>query len=301
VGDLPLLPTAFSGKVSPDETLVAFLREPSHQLWLANSDGSNERLLAEIEVFSFEWSPDGKRIAYTSLGTNTVHVLDVDDLEDQQLSVPEGHYRISGWSPDGSKLTAVSAGELIVINVATGESAFLDGDLDPYSSQRSLPAWSPDGSMLLYLVRDASDLTHIVVVDAESGQRRQLADVPLRDLDPAWSPDGESIAFWRQLNTDASYLENGLYVVSVESGKELELARFRLRGSSLDNLPAWSPDGERIAAFAQSLEAPGIYVVDVEEAEVTHVIATSDGRGYAGIAWSEDGKQILLESSYQGI
>ncbi len=63
----PLLENARDATYSPDGTLVAFVREGD--LWLANSDGSGQRVLARTPNVA-EWGPawlaDGQAIVYTA-------------------------------------------------------------------------------------------------------------------------------------------------------------------------------------------------------------------------------------------
>ncbi len=79
---------------------------------------------------------------------------------------------------DGSDLTQLTFGE---------------GD-------KTQPAWSPDGSQLVYTAHGGtlfgSDLgLDIWVMDADGGNKINLTESIGDDYDPAWSPDGQTIAF----------------------------------------------------------------------------------------------------------
>src|SRR5206468_3639701 len=55
------------------------------------------------------------------------------------------------------------------------------------------PAWSPDGTAIVYTRTSSRDRTQgVEEVDVESGARRLVADV---GSSPAYAPDGESIVF----------------------------------------------------------------------------------------------------------
>jgi Tol biopolymer transport system component len=104
----------------------------------------------------------------------------------------------------------------------------------------SWPSFSPDGTSLLFLVRegDSSDLYRISLATREE---RLVA----RDAGPAaWSPDGRSVAFVRgEFNNPVQKLMS----VDVDGGAEQAL--FERRGSQrfFVGAPRWSPDGRRLA------------------------------------------------------
>lgn len=292
-------PSILGAVPSPDGSLLAFLKpkeagEGSTKLWIANADGSGERLVADTNVSSFAWSPDSRLIAFSSSDTEGLHTVDVQTSAATQLSAVTANYRVAGFSPDGSSLAVARGSELVVIDTESGESKVLVASIDvPYFGE-PWRAWSPDGTMLAYNQRDAAGISHIGVVDVITIETRQLTQGSTNDLRPVWSPDGGSIAF---LRTGAS--GNSLHVVNVVGG-ERELARFAVVGGSASELPAWSPDGDRIAFFMAAEDAPGIYVIGADGAGLQQVAATGrfDNRG---IEWSDDGKEIKFSSYYSGI
>ena len=127
-------------------------------LYLINVDGTGLKTLTTVPGSDFDpaWSPDGGRIAFTSVrdGNKQIYVLDVNSLAI-------------------TRLTSVNA--------------------DIESSQ---PAWSPDGNLIAYTVRRVgtyqvwamTDIGQENVQLARSGQA-------LWDYLPVWSPDGKNIFF----------------------------------------------------------------------------------------------------------
>jgi Tol biopolymer transport system component len=71
------------GVYAPDGAALAYLNAPrpedgggwSSSLWLADTDGSDPRLLVDGDFHFHRWSPDGTRIAYA--GDGGIHVVDV--------------------------------------------------------------------------------------------------------------------------------------------------------------------------------------------------------------------------------
>lgn len=91
-----------------------------------------------------------------------------------------------------------------------------------------------------------------------------------------------------------------MYVVALGTGEEIELARFTVSSGTATNTPAWSPDGLRVAAYSPANTAPGIYLLRADGSDHA-IIAQTGGRGYQDLAWSADGRQVLITSLYQGI
>ena len=106
------------------------------------------------------------------------------------------------------------------------------------------------------------------------------------------SPKGDRVAFsWRDLNQSALHL----YIKPLGEGEPLQLT------SSLESdvLPAWSPDGERIAfcrrptwysGFDKQFRTPAsIYIISARGGAERLVT-----EGWAGVSWSADGKPLAI-------
>jgi dipeptidyl aminopeptidase/acylaminoacyl peptidase len=190
--------------------------------------GVNRQLTSGEAVDSSpDWSPDGKRIAFLSTrsGKPQIYQIPIDGGEAMPLTeLEQGAGSGPVWSPDG-KTIVFSAGPVKPVDHTRpyrvsrhiyrfNGLGYLDNaqqDLYLISSQggaprllvhntcvNSAPAWSPDGSEILYLVSQFPDsyrfLPKIYIVDL-NGESRPLIDQWGDAYAAAWTPDGKQVAF----------------------------------------------------------------------------------------------------------
>jgi Tol biopolymer transport system component len=189
-------------------------------------------------------SPDGSTVAFMLQGE--LHTIGVDGTDDRTLAGASGNGNDGdaqdgvSWSPDGTELAFALNGELFVIN-ADG-SAVHRITKSPPTQGSYHPAWSPDGSTIVYW-RGASSGEdggptagngEIYTIPAQGGAPTRLTHDGINDLEPAWSPDGSQIA----------YFHGGeLWVMRANGGDQHRL----YQGHGDAWAPAWSPDGATIA------------------------------------------------------
>ena len=107
------------------------------ELWLMDSDGTNQTRLADPPGGTPDWSPDGQRILYTaSEGTRAIHP---DGTPSSQPPF-EGGYNAS-WSPDGTQVVLVDQEAFIRVADADGEGA-RTAITGPWGSAGQ-PVWQP--------------------------------------------------------------------------------------------------------------------------------------------------------------
>ncbi len=112
-------------------------------------------------------------------------------------------------SPDGARLAFAARGWIWVMDLASGVARRLTrgGEID------ARPAWSPDGGLIAF-VRDDTEDTEIVWVDARSGAELGRVDSPGLELDPAFSADGTKL-FYSSAESEAGTLD--LWAVDLET------------------------------------------------------------------------------------
>ncbi len=174
------------------------------------------------------------------------------------------------------------------------------------SSPELNPAWSPDGTQVVFL-RIAGDQAQVVIKNTNSGKEQLLTTTQspistwLADSNPffgcygpAWSPDGQRIVVADELSPGGGY---GLFSVAVKTGERNQLTT--PPGVQRDTCPHFSPDGRSIA-FVRYV-SHGISEVHIMAADGSdQKQLTADRRTIRGIDWANHGQQIIFSSLRQG-
>ena len=229
----------FQPSWSPDGKRIAFASDrdslrndhlSTSEIYIMDADGKNQQRLTNNpnDDLNPSWSPDGKRIAFSSdrdgRFSHEIYVIDADGGNQQRLTN----------NTDG------------------------DDDRDP--------SWSPDGKRIVFSASREGHFGNkfgitreIYVMDADGGNEQRLTENLFNDWDPSWSPNGKRIAFSSDRKGDLQNFE--IYVMDADGGNQRRLTNNRHQ----DLNPSWSPDGKRIA-FASDrkgdLQNFEIYVMD---------------------------------------
>ncbi len=201
--------------VSPDGKQIAFTSRGD--VFVASVDYSSVKQIthtpeAESHVC---WSPDGKKLVYTSQRNNQLNIYTAemkhDDpyfsvattIEEKPLfSVKDKTERCCPeYSPDGKKIAYIQdRDKIMILDVASGKSRQLtDGSTVPYKTTPSgfAYSWSPDGKWILTEVVDRkhAPYTDVAIINVETGEIHNLTQSGYTDGNPRWALGGNAIIY----------------------------------------------------------------------------------------------------------
>jgi Tol biopolymer transport system component len=173
-----------------------------------------------------------------------VYVMNADGSGRIRLTTDPAEDFDPSWSPDGTQIAFRShrdGDEEVYLMGADGSN---QSNLSNAPGTDYSPAWSPDGGWIAFN-SDRSGGGDIWIIRPDGTGLRQITDIPGVSEYPAWSPDGRRIAFHC---TFGRVLPNGtgdfeICVVNADGTGLVQLTD--APGES--KLPAWSPDGLKIA------------------------------------------------------
>ncbi len=222
------------------------------------------------------FSKDGKKIFATG-STHAGELMRLDPKSDQFQPFLGG---ISAdwvvFSKDGQSVAYVSYPDNVLWRANRDGSDRVQLTNPPL--QPIAPAWSPDGSQILFIAQSTQGW-HAWIVSAEGGSpRRLLPEDSGQQTDPNWSPDGRRIIFATGGPWDR---ESSIRILDLAS-RQIN----NLPGSDGKFSPRWSPDGQSITA--DSLDSTTLYIFDVKTQSWSTLF-----KGLFGYAtWSSDSRYL---------
>jgi hypothetical protein len=231
------------------------------RLWAIRADGGDSHELRAGNYMTTAWSRDGTRLL---LNDGRLWLADVADaigpFADTGIAVPQSaQWEAFDFALDGEHVvfvqrdkcprgSAASGSDAIVLAAYVAETAgancWVLSTIDLRTTKRTeldrtlvrdqtarenfaleLPAWSPDGTRIAYVVVDeAHGTSELWVVDRDGSDPTKVdldAAVPVSG--PRWSPDGTRIAFTSQRWLSTSDSDSAIAVVELATGHVVRL------------------------------------------------------------------------------
>ncbi len=227
---------------------------------------------------SVAWAPDSQRIAFLSdaekAGQLQLYISDLGGPA-KKLTNVKGLLATPRWSPDGKTIAVLftenatrAAGPLVAETPETGE------------------------------IKDVFFEQRLALVDATSGEFRQISPADMYVYEYDWSPDDARFAvIAAHGNGDNNWYIAQLYTLDADVlGLMKSIHKPPLQIAN----PAWSPDGKKIAFVAGLMsDEPSvggdIYTIAATGGEATNV--TPEMKATANwLAWTPEGKIVFGES-----
>lgn len=193
---------------SPDGSTIAFVREQDGigEIWIMNGDGSRQRRLTHSPGYDClpSFSPDGSQIVFTryvrdskfrpgTAASTEIFIMNTDGTDETRLTDNQQADWAGRFSPDGERiLYTVSVPE----EKTPAEEVWMmhrDGSRKRRLSTGSTPAFSPDGSKIVFL--SGQYAREISMMDADGSNVRQLYVSKTYKSNPQFCSDGRSILF----------------------------------------------------------------------------------------------------------
>ncbi len=269
----------YAGKRGVADTLIAYVKRhgANKEIHIMDYDGHNSYRLTRDEsiALSPDWSPDGRKLAFTSYKNHNpdTFVVDLEKRSYDPISVFIGLNSTPAFSPDGKTLalTLSKPGnpEIFLLDIDSGELTRLTRNRAVDTS----PTWSPNGRELAF-VSDRSGYPQIYIIDREGVDLRRLTYNGYNNTAPAWSPAGDEIAY-----VSTTRGRGDIYTIKLNGSS---LARLTYDGGNED--PAWSPGGRYLAYSAKRGGQRDIYLMRADGSGKKRI--TSGGGDKTAPAWS---------------
>lgn len=290
---------------SPDGTSIGLLAFSDNrpQVFAVPLSGAPPRALTNAAegISAFEWSPDGRRIAYVTMDSMSA---------EETAKRRDGSFVTHAGTPDRPTRLVVQSLDGASARVLTPASHYVD----------SL-SWAPDGRVIAYSAAPRAGFgsayaTRLYSVPVDAGAPQALVDRPGMNTLPQYSPDGRLVAFISTTGRAEIMAPRSLALVPAGGGP----ARTYLMDDAWVNEIRWAADSRSVyvqandgtfASRAHMFEQPIVRVfVDDGKAErvagssaVNFSISVSRDGGllaYRGVEGAAMGDVFVLDTAGGG-
>lgn len=224
------------------------------------------------------WSPDGSRILYTGYfkrNAPDIFLLDPATTRKEEFAHFRGTNTGARFSPSGQQVAMVLTGEgspEIYVSNARGQQVARKTH-SRNDATKSSPAWSPDGSRIVFSMDPGPQL---YVIPAGGGTPQKLPGQLSYVAEPDWSTTNP--------NKIACTVRQGGFQIAVYDLQKSKLEV--VSRASFDGLePAWLPDGRHLVYTARDRRTSVLCILDTETGKST-VISPRDRQALQASVWT---------------
>ena len=255
--------------LSPDGRRLAYdIADGGGDLWIRDlGRGVSSRFTFDAAVESVpQWSPDGRRIVYTSnvKGRGDLYVKDASGTRDAEILLVDAEEKyVSDWSADGRHILFMSLGD-----GASGWNIMAmptDGEKKPIPIVRTRFAemgatFSPDGKYIAYQSNESGRAEIYVHEFPEALNKWQVSTGG--GLEPYWRRDGRELFYRSGSQLMAVPVQTGATFIA---GTPAPLFETRFASATVRGRYRPTPDGQRflvLGPLAREAEQPASVVLN---------------------------------------
>jgi eukaryotic-like serine/threonine-protein kinase len=288
-------------RISADgKTLVCTLYEIQQALYrIEVTPGRPARLTAITDGFGGDFepsvAPNGDRMVFTSTRSGNRHVWTarIDGTDARPLTSGPSLDQHPAFSPDGQQIAFISdrggRRAIWVIDPQGGAPRKL-ADVPVLDSTLS---WSSNSREVLYTA-GIGDFPGLWTVSVADGQIKRLP-TPGSAAEPALAPTRDLIAYmWP--STSGRQLTRLGFIDATGNPVYASLPQPPGVGGFTNGIPAWTPDGRRLAVLSQGANAPSsIWLVEPDDpTPYRMLIEFPPGPRVRGMTWTRDGSALII-------
>jgi dipeptidyl aminopeptidase/acylaminoacyl peptidase len=233
---------------------------------------------APLGVSGYEWSPDGKYIAYLT--------------RDAGAAAPPIANRV-GANPPATRLWIQPLNPAGPARVLSSPDQYVDSFSWSPDSKEIAYAWAPVVGFL------APYQTKIFAVAAEGGAVRPIIDRPGMNLSPQFSPDGRKISFISTNERTGIIAPRGLAIADA-SARNTNVRAYPMNGAWIAEI-AWVPDSQAVyVTMNEGTFATGAHMFEMPVVKVSLADGKAERLGderptlQYNMSLSRDGKTIAF-------
>ncbi|MEO7659272.1 MAG: hypothetical protein ABIV48_06625, partial [Pyrinomonadaceae bacterium] len=207
-----------------------------------------------------------------------------------------GKDSLASISPDGTNLayrhSESGMSSLWLRNLPSGAEKQL---VEPSKSEFESLVFSPQGDSVYFTQSERNEAAALFELPILGGGPKRLIDNVFGRV--SFSPDGGRLAFIRVESVNSAW---DVITASAAGGQEKTVARSF--PAELIRFPAWSPAGDKLAAFKMNREADGsgnrysIVEIDVDDGSIVPITSVR-WQSFGDIVWTNDGTGMIFAAS----